>query len=76
MTRRMVGVNEKGIRVGEDHQRAKLTDAEVDQMRRMHEVDKIGYRRLAAIFEVGKTTVRDICNYKLRCQAPIKFRPA
>ena len=75
-TKRMVGVNERGLRVGEDHQRAKLTDHEVEAMRHMHEVEKIGYRRLCKMFEVSKTTVRRICNYEVRCQAIDRFRKA
>lgn len=75
MTRKtMVGVNERGLRVGEDHQRATLTDHEVEQMRRLHEDDKIGYRRLAAMFEVDKSTVRRICNYEIRCQTPDSWK--
>lgn len=62
-------------RVGQDHPRAALTDAEVDLMRHMHEVEKIGYRQLAKMFEIGKTTVRDICNYRTRCSTP-EYAPA
>lgn len=71
---KLVKVNERGLRVGEDHQNAKITDHEVELMRRMHEVDKIGYRRLAKIFDLSKTTVRNICNYRWRCQTVVKFR--
>ena len=73
-TKRMVGVNERGLLVGEDHPGAKLTDAEVELMRRMHEFEKIGYRRLCAMFEVSKTTVRRICKYEVRCQPVERYR--
>jgi DNA invertase Pin-like site-specific DNA recombinase len=70
----MVGVNERGLRVGEDHPKARLTDSDVELMRHMHEVDGVGYRRLATMFEVAKTTVRRICNYQMRCQPVAGFK--
>lgn len=69
-TKRLWAVNDRGLRVGEDHQRSKLTDADVELMRRMHENEKIGYGRLAVMFEVNKSTVRRICKYEIRCQTP------
>lgn len=71
---KLVGVNEHGLRVGQDHQRAKLTDHEVEMMRKLHEDDGVGYRRLSKMFEVGKTTVRNICGYKVRVQTAVTFR--
>ena len=35
--RQMNGVTEKGIRVGQDHQRAKLSNRDVELFRQMHE---------------------------------------
>lgn len=74
MDKKLVGVNERGLRVGEDHQRAKLTDADVERMRQMHEVDGLGYRVLTRIFECSKSHVRSICTYRVRCQAPATWR--
>lgn len=74
MMKKTIGVNEKGLRVGEDHQRAKLTNAEVERMRKLHEEEGFGYRRLARMFEVGKTTVRNICGYRVRNQPVATFR--
>jgi len=68
--KRVVCVNAGGLRVGEDHQNAKLTDAEVDRIREMHE-QGIGYRRLAAMFEVSKTTIRLIVKCERRAQCAI-----
>ncbi|OAE72592.1 hypothetical protein A7J71_11270 [Achromobacter insolitus] len=73
MSRITVGVNEKGIRVGEDHQRAKLTDHDVELMRQLHEEDGIGYKRLARMFDVSREQARDICRYKARAQTPHKW---
>lgn len=43
-----------------------LTDHEVEMLRVLHERDGIGYRRLAAMFEVSRDTVRSICLYRRR----------
>lgn len=49
---------------GQHHHKAKLTDSEVERMRRLHaeyavgHPDHLGYRRLAKMFEVPKTTVQ------------------
>lgn len=44
---------------GERHHRAKLTNDEVETLRRLH-ADGWGYRRLARKFEVSRAHVRDI----------------
>lgn len=77
---RMVAVNDKGLRIGEDHGRARLTDHEVELMRRMHELHPVGhpehwgYRRLSAKFGVTKTLARKICNYLFRAQHAARFK--
>ena len=58
-----------GHRCGESHQRAKLTDTQVIEMRRRHEVDGIGYRKAAKEFHCGQSTARDICTYRTRYSA-------
>lgn len=70
----MVGVNEKGLRIGESHQRAKLTDDEIDLMRVLHEEDGYGYRKLAQMFNIGRTQARRICIYQQRVQYPSVFK--
>jgi plasmid maintenance system antidote protein VapI len=44
---------------GERHHRAKLSDHEVEMLRRFY-VEGWGYRRLARVFEIGREHVRDI----------------
>lgn len=73
-TTRLLAVNEAGIRVGEDHQRAKLTNAEVDKLLDLHEEHGMGYGRLAELFGVSKSTTRDICRYLRRAQHAVDFR--
>lgn len=70
---RLLAVNELGIRVGEDHQRAKLTNAEVDRMLYLHEDLGVGYKRLAQLFAVAVRTVRNICHYERRAQHAVDF---
>lgn len=57
--------NHTGHRVGEWHQKAKLTDA---QVKRMREARSHGftYADLAGIFRCGQSTVRDIVTYRTR----------
>lgn len=73
---KLVAVNEKGLRIGEDHQRARLTNHEVDLIRQLHEdlINPLGYRVLSKMFEVNKTTIRRICNYQMHNQTVAKFR--
>ena len=65
-TIRLVRVNENGRRIGEDHPAAKLTDADVDMIRDLHEANGMGYKKLAAKFRISKSQVRRICLYEDR----------
>lgn len=73
MNKRMVGVNERGLRVGQDHQRAKLTDRDVELIRELHE-GGMSYGKIAVKFEVGKSTVQDICTFRRRASAAVRWR--
>lgn len=70
---RSVPVNEAGLRIGEGHQNAKLTDAEVELIRQMHE-DGLTYDELAEKFEVSKWAIGRICRYERRAQHPVKWK--
>ena len=72
--RRVVSLNEKGRRVGESHQNAKLSDAQVDQIREMREDQGMSYSALAKAFGVPKSTVADICKYRRRAQTPARWK--
>lgn len=72
MIKRVVGVNDKGQRVGEHHPQAKLTDREVDLMLELHEAGW-GYGRLAKLFDISKSQVRNICLGRKR-QMAVEFR--
>jgi hypothetical protein len=70
--RRLIRVNEGGRRIGEDHHRAKLTDADVDQILALRDAG-MSYGKIASKFDdipggVAKSTVRDICTGRIRAQ--------
>jgi plasmid maintenance system antidote protein VapI len=71
--KRVVSINAAGLRVGEDHQNAKLTDREVDRMRDLHEAGST-ITELARMFEVCKGTVHDIVTYRRRAQVAVSVR--
>jgi DNA invertase Pin-like site-specific DNA recombinase len=73
MGKRVVAVNENGTRIGEDHWRAKLTDRDVELIRRLR-ADGMRYRDLAEKFGVGKTTIQDILTGRSRCQTPVGWK--
>ena len=58
--------NHLGYRVGEDHQRAKLDDAQVAAMCAEYVPYVRGYATLAKKYGCGTSTVRDIVNYWTR----------
>lgn len=43
-----------------------LTDEQVKQIRAMHVPYVMGYGRIAKLFKVGESTVRDVCKYWTR----------
>ena len=53
------------IRLGEKHQRAKFTDAEVEIMRQLHE-DGMTYDQIAEKFDANKYHIGKICRYERR----------
>jgi hypothetical protein len=64
-SRRFVALNESGTqRIGQDHARAKLSNAQVEAIRDEHEAyplgdpRHVGYRRLAEKWKVSERTIR------------------
>lgn len=80
MARKIVAVNERGLRIGEDHPKASLTDHEVDLIRELGEERDArgrrvwGRRKLAAKFDVSTWTIRSILDGVSRCQLPMDYR--
>ena len=56
----------RGWRMGEDHQRAKLADHDVELMRELREMYGMTYRELGEKFDCSLWTARDIVNYASR----------
>lgn len=73
MKKRTVAVNERGLRIGEDHRLAKLTNDQVDQLLALRD-EGWSYRRLAETFEISKSAVRMYCKGLRRCQIPAKWK--
>lgn len=71
---RLVGLNEKGSRVGETHHRARLTDHDVDLIRDLREEYGLTYQEIADKFEVSKSTIRDIVKCRRRWQRPESWK--
>jgi hypothetical protein len=72
MAKRSVGVNDRNLRIGEDHQNAVLSDREVEQLLQLRR-EGWGYKRLAKAFEVSKAQVRRIVSGKQRHQIPRRW---
>lgn len=63
--KKIVSVNDRGYRVGEGHQNALLTDAEVEVVRRLHD-EGMSYPILAEKFEMSIWAIGRICRFERR----------
>jgi hypothetical protein len=61
--------NHTGHRCGASHPKARLTDAQVREMRHKRETENLTYATLAEMFSCGESTVRDIVKYWVRAGA-------
>ena len=75
MADRVVKVNDHGLRIGDDHPRAKLTDHEVDLLLELRDSDPEywSYARLADVFYISKSQAGNICRGKQRNQTAKDF---
>lgn len=62
---RKIAVNEDGYRVGDSHPKAKLTEHEVELIRKLHS-DGLTYATLAEKFEASIRVIGAICRYERR----------
>lgn len=74
MTTKMIAINEQGKRIGQGHQFAKLTDEQVDRIRDLHEEHNLSYTQLAAMYQVSKSVIAGICQYRRRAQTPFGWK--
>lgn len=73
MSNKTVAVNERGLRIGEDHPNARYTDGEVAMVLGLRD-EGLGYKRIAKAMDMPLRTVRDICNGARRCQNPTTWK--
>jgi len=70
---KIVAIGENGLRIGEDHPHAKLSNHDVDRLLELRE-EGWGYTRLSQVFEISRRSVRDICAGRRRCGTVVAFR--
>lgn len=70
---KLVGLNEKGRRIGEDHPCAVLSDHDVALVFELRG-QGWGYRKIARSLEVSKSLVRKIVKGEVRAQVAVRFK--
>lgn len=70
---KLIGVNEKGIRVGESHPKARLTDHDVDLIFVLYE-DGVTIVEIARKMECRKSVINDILKGRRRAQRPVRWK--
>lgn len=69
-----VPVNENGMRIGQHHWNAKLTDDQIQEIRDLHEDENLSYGQLAKQFNTSKEAIAKICRYERRAQTPDRWK--
>lgn len=73
MGARYVAVNARGLRIGEDHPQAKVSDTDVRLIQALHR-EGMGYGAIAEKFELSKSQVRNIVKGRKRGQTATGHR--
>lgn len=78
MAREYICVNARGRRIGEDHHRAKLSNADIDLILELRD-EGMSLGAIARKMDhvpggIGKSTVRDICTGRIRAQLPADYK--
>lgn len=71
---KLVTTNDRGLRVGETHPKAKHSDAVVDRVRDMREHEGMKYMDIAKAMGLPKSVVADWCQYLTRAQTYYAFK--
>ena len=74
MSKKLVGVDEHGRRVGQYHPLATLSDEEVELIRDLYEEGCVGLMSLAVTFGVNKATIWGIVTYRRRASTVMGWR--
>ena len=72
---KLIGVNERGLRVGEYHQHAKLSNEDCESIRDLND-QGWSYKRLSERFKVSKSCIAGICQHRRRCCFPTAWKRA
>ena len=72
----VVGVNDQGYRVAQDHpnHNPKFTFVVVVDLRELHEEWGIGYGCLSLMFHISRGYVAQICRYEKRVSYPTRWK--
>lgn len=70
---KLVAVNNSGLRIGEDHPKARYTNHEIELVQQLRDQGH-SYGEIARKMEMPKSTVQDICNGRRRNQYPADFK--
>lgn len=68
---KLVALNDKGRRIGENHPRARLTDAEVDLVLSLLD-DGLSYSQVAEKMDVSKSCIAHIATGRRRSQVAVR----
>lgn len=68
----LVPVNERGLRIGQYHHNARLTDADVELIRQLAD-SGMRHSVIAEKFEISRYTVGRICRSERRAQTPARW---
>ena len=71
----VVGVNDQGYRVAQDHpnHNPKITPVIVDALRELNE-EGIGYGCLSLMFNISRGYIAQICRYEKRVSYPTRWK--
>jgi hypothetical protein len=70
----MIAVNESGHRIGESHQLAKYSNAQVEYILYLRDTRGRSYGEIVKMTGMPKSTVRDICTGEKRSQSIYAYR--
>lgn len=71
--KKLVAIGENGRRIGEDHPKAKLSNAQIDEIFSLRQKGK-SYMQIARIFNVSKASIQHILHCRTRAQFPVRFK--
>lgn len=67
-------LNENGFRINDSHQFSKISNADVQKIRDLHEDEGLSYDKIAKLFNISKGHIGKICRYEVRAQTPMNYK--